>query len=96
MKYIPVLFLVLLLGGCSTVSDMFSSPDLSLLQKAAEVGGQVEDTTLGNAMKALPQYCKLPGFARSTLRSRANARPEAEGAKIAVHCPGDDAVVLGP
>lgn len=94
MKLVYAVLLTLTLGACDTLSGVFGGADLSLLQKAAETGGKVEEATLGNAMKALPYYCKLPQAARATLRDHANSRPEAGGNKLAVHCVGDPTVTL--
>ena len=95
-RYIPVIILPLLLGACDTLSGFVGGADLSLLEKAANSAGKVEDATLGNAMKALPKYCALPRSARALLRSRANGRAEAEGNKIGVYCVGDPSMTMGP
>jgi len=96
MRAIAVILAVLILAGCSTI-------DLSLLQgvgvdpaKAEATVKKIEDATLGNAAKALPIYCKAPKSARSLFRLRFNGRPEAKGAAMGIHCPGDPALTLGP
>lgn len=91
---ITMLFIALsFLSGCATleaaVGTYTGEGGLALLEKASEGAGKVEDATLGNAMKALPKYCKVPQKTRQLFRERANARPEAEGAQIIVVCPGD-------
>ena len=63
--------------------------------KAQDKAKGVEAAVLGNAAKSLPVYCKAPGIARDVLRERFNARPEANGARLAVWCPGDPVLVLG-
>lgn len=83
MRITATLLGLLMLSGCSTLENGVGG--FELLEKA----GQVEDATLGNAMKSLPIYCKLPKTVRMTFRARANARPEAQGATIAITCPGD-------
>lgn len=95
-RYLPVLILPLLLGACST-SEILSvfEGDLSLLEDVADKAGQVEDATLGNAMKALPKYCKVPSAARKVARGRINGRMEAQGNQIGVWCVGDPALTLG-
>lgn len=95
MKYL-IVALPLMLGACST-SEIFSvlDGDLSLLEDVADTAKTVEDKTLGNAMKALPKYCKLPKAARKVARSRINGRMEAEGNKIGVWCVGDEPLKLG-
>lgn len=84
------------LSACST-SEILSvfEGDLSLLEDVAEKAGNVEDATLGNAMKALPKYCKLPSAARKVARARINGRMEAQGNMIGVWCIGDPVLTLG-
>lgn len=99
IRYIAIGMLALALASCESVNaivDTYSGEGgLSLLKKASEVGGVVEDKTLGNAMKALPYYCQVPLASREVLRHRANARAEAGGAQIGVHCPSDPPLTLG-
>lgn len=102
MKIIHIGALVALglsLSACETVTQLVNEyggeKGLALLEKAADGADNIEDATIGNAVKALPKYCILPGAARSLFRDRINARPEAGGAKIGIFCPGDPALTLG-
>lgn len=90
MRFLYVLPTLLLLGACGT------TPNLDLLKKAADVETKVENATLGNAMKALPPYCKVPDTIRSAFRDRANSQPTAGGNKLGVWCVGDPPLTLGP
>ena len=92
-RLIPLFLIAPLLGACG-ITDVLKNADLSLLQKIEESGGVVDDAVVGNAMKAVPQYCKLPLAARERVRSHVNERPEAGGSKIGVWCVGDPALTL--
>lgn len=93
-------FLMPALAGCAGLGELVGAyggeEGLALLRKAAEGAEKIEDATIGNAVKVLPVYCVAPGAARTAFRARINARPEAEGAKVGVWCPGDAPLVLGP
>ena len=99
LLYVPLIAFPLVLGGCAAVETLveeYAGEDgLGLLEKASEVGGKVEDATLGNAMKALPKYCKVPKATRKLFRERANSRMETEGNQIGVWCAGDAPLTLG-
>jgi hypothetical protein len=101
-RYLPVLFIALplALGGCDTLSaavGMYGGQGgLDLLTQIEQGADKVEDVTLGNAMKALPQYCKVPAATRKLFRDRIDARKEAEGNLIGVWCKGDPVLTLGP
>lgn len=96
LKFALVAAAFSLTAGCDTLSEFMGGSELGLLQKAAEVGGKVEDATLGNGAKALPKYCSVPRSARNALRARLNARPEAQNNKLGIWCEGDPVLTLGP
>lgn len=83
--------LAFMLAGCAGL-DFSALGEIGLNPEKAK---EIEDKTLGNAVKPLPVYCKAPSSARALIRARINARPEAEGAQIGVWCPGDSPLTLG-
>lgn len=82
------------LSACGSVTTLLDG-DLSLLEDVADTAKTVEDHTLGNALKALPKYCKLPARARNAFRDRVNERPEGQGNQMGIWCKGDPALTLG-
>jgi phage-related baseplate assembly protein len=80
----------LALGACANTDGM------DVLNKVASGAAKAEEVTLGNAAKAVNLYCKnVPKVGRDILRERWNARPEMEGAKVGIRCPGDPVLTLG-
>ena len=97
-RIIPLILIAPLLGACESLGPIMAilpgGGDLSLLERLEETGGIVDDKVLGNAVKALPIYCKLPLGAREKLRAHVAARPEAGGVKMVIHRPGDSPVTV--
>lgn len=92
-RYLLAAVMAVTLSGCGTMSLL--DGDLSLLEDVADTAKTVEDATLGNALKALPKYCKLPDRARAAFRDRVNDRPESQGNQMGIWCKGDPALTLG-
>lgn len=99
MKTLLIIALALSLGACANFTEVLTGlggeRGLAILEDVADNAAKVEDATLGNAMKALPKYCRLPPSLRSTFRDRVNGRLEAEGNQIAIWCVGDPSLTLG-
>jgi len=99
-RIIPFLFIAPLLGACESLNAVASllpgGGDLSVLERIEETGGVVDEKVVGNAVKALPIYCKLPLGTREVVRRHVNDQPNAGGAQIGILCPGDPALTLAP
>jgi hypothetical protein len=97
-RIIPVLAILPLLGGCGSLNAVASllpgGGDLSLLERIEETGGVVDEKVVGNAVKALPIYCRLPLGARERVRQHVNEQPNAGGVKMGIWCPGDAPLTL--
>ena len=87
------------LSACDTLTAVTSllpgGGDLSLLQRLEETGGVVDEKVVGNAVKAVPLYCKLPAGARSKVRGHVNGQENIGGNQIGIWCHGDPALTLG-
>ena len=95
-------------GGCAQLGTLVGvyggEPALALFEKAAKLGGKVEDATLGNAADTVAnKYCpKVPGATRKGLRNALNSRPEMRAedgslkAQVGAWCKGDPPLILGP
>jgi len=87
-----------LLTACESLNAVASllpgGGDLSLLERIEETGGVVDEKVVGNAVKALPIYCKLPLGTREMVRDHVNKQPNAGGAKMGIKCPGDPDLTL--
>jgi len=92
-RYLMAAVMAVTVSACDTLSIL--DGDLSLLEDVADTAKTVEDHTIGNALKALPKYCKLPGQYRTAFRDRIIAREEAQGNQIGIWCQGDPALTLG-
>lgn len=102
MKLIHIGALVALglsLSACETIESITSllpgGGDLSLLERMEKTGGVVDDAVVGNAVKAIPVYCKLPSAARAKARGHINGQENIGGNQIGIWCVGDGALTLG-
>lgn len=100
IRIVMAIALVLSLAACDTFGPVLSllpgGGDKSLLERMEETGGVVDDKVIGNAVKGVPIYCKLPPAVRGNARDHINGQANIGGNKVGIWCVGDPALTLGP